>query len=240
MQVRKIILWIFLLLLSNKFLKAQDLPLGWVIHYEQDFSSSSAINDFEFTDPAVWQIQRSGNNSYLELTGQSDYTPPYRSPCNIALISGEIFGDFILEAMLKQSVKEDEQGDMIIVFAMKDSSHFYYAHLDANPNATTRNVFSVNEAPRLPAGDPLTKGIIWEKDKWHKIRLERDIVRGSIKVFFDNMQKPVIQIVDRTHILGYIGFGSYEGTGQVDNIKIWAPTSIEKKAEIFNEAIKDQ
>jgi hypothetical protein len=36
-------------------------------------------------------------------------------------------------------------------------------------------------------------------------------------------------------IMGYIGFGSISGQGRIDNIKIWAPTSIPEKLTIFKE-----
>jgi hypothetical protein len=38
---------------------------------------------------------------------------------------------------------------------------------------------------------------------------------------------------DKTFGAGYIGFGSFDDTGMVDNIRIWAPSAETKKAPFF-------
>jgi hypothetical protein len=55
------------------------------------------------------------------------------------------------------------------------------------------------------------------------VRLERKLSDGTIKVFFDDMIHPIMVAEDKTFGEGYIGFGSFDDTGKIDNIKIWGP-----------------
>jgi hypothetical protein len=46
------------------------------------------------------------------------------------------------------------------------------------------------------------------------------------------MSAPVMTARDKTHGAGYIGFGSFDDTGKIDDIRIWGP-SMEKKETTF-------
>jgi hypothetical protein len=56
---------------------------------------------------------------------------------------------------------------------------------------------------------------------------------GTIRVFFDDMTQPIMQAVDKSFGSGWIGFGSFDDTGKVDNLRIWSPTTPESKAPTF-------
>ncbi|MBN2348601.1 MAG: hypothetical protein JXJ22_07190 [Bacteroidales bacterium] len=224
---------ILLLQLQCTISFTQELPVGYMLQSELNFTKSSSINEFEFSDAETWKISKTGNNSYLELTGTGNYTPPFRSPFSIALISNKMFGDFILEARLKQTGNEYNHRDMCIFFGLRNASNFYYVHLASAADSNAHNIFVVKNAPRAPVADPLTSGINWGENVWHKVRIERNIVQGLIKIYFDDMKTPVMETINRTFVLGYIGFGSFDDSGCIDDIKIWAPTSIEQKAGIF-------
>ena len=73
----------------------------------------------------------------------------------------------------------------------------------------------------------------WGSGVWHKVRLERKIAGGSIRVFFDNMTEPIMFAEDKMFGAGYVGFGSFDDTGMVDNIKISGNKVQRKKTEFF-------
>ena len=83
--------------------KSPDLPDGYSLQYEQSFKSKDALDDFMMTDPSAWTLSKVQGNKVLSLTGASDYSPPHRSPLNIALIKGQTFGSFVLEVDIQQS-----------------------------------------------------------------------------------------------------------------------------------------
>ena len=68
------------------------------------------------------------------------------------------------------------------------------------------------------------------------MRVERKLSDGSINVYFDDMAKPIMSGTDKTFGSGYIGFGSFDDLGKVDNIKIYAPRVEKKKTQFFQAA----
>ena len=56
---------------------------------------------------------------------------------------------------------------------------------------------------------------------------------GSIRVFFDDMSEPIMIAEDKTFGAGYIGFGSFDDTGMVDNIVIRGAKVTTKKTDPF-------
>ena len=80
-----------------------------------------------------------------------------------------------------------------------------------------------------------TKGANWGLGVWHKVRLERKLSDGSIKVYFDDMTKPIMIAEDKSFGSGHIGFGSFDDTGMVDNIRVWAPNAETRKTEAFTQ-----
>src|SRR4051812_43451074 len=82
---------------------AADLPKAYILLYEQSFDKPESVSAFQITDPKAWKYSKEETGGSLELADQSKYTPAYRSPFNIALIKEKTFGDFVVEAELKQT-----------------------------------------------------------------------------------------------------------------------------------------
>lgn len=210
-----------------------QLPAGYKLLYQQNFDDRSASNDFRMTDPGAWRVATEHANGALELAAQSKYQPPVRSPVNIALIANQVFGDFVLEADLVQTGKEYGHRDMCLFFGFQGPDKFYYAHLATAADDHAHNIFIVNGQPRTKIAAETTKGVHWGLGVWHKVRLERKTADGSIRVFFDDMTKPIMTTHNKVFDNGYIGFGSFDDTGKVDNIRIWGPSAETKPAEFF-------
>jgi hypothetical protein len=169
---------------------------------------------------------------------QSKYKPKHLSPLNIAMIQGKQFGDFELEVQMQQTGKEYGHRDMCLFFGIQDPEHFYYCHIATKTDAHAHNLFIVNDAPRLKVSDYQTPGFDWGKPgTWHTVRLVRNVESGKIAVYVDDNSDPIMTAVDKTFGTGWIGFGSFDDTGLVDDIKIFAPEVTEKKADFF-QAIK--
>jgi hypothetical protein len=198
------------------------IPFQKALVYEQDFKQGTHT-DFAFTDESAWRV----HDGSLELFAQSAYTPPYRSPFNIALLRTKKVGSFTLEADVMQTGREYGHRDMCIFFGFQNTSQFYYIHIASIPDEAAHNVFIVNNAPRTNFAHEVSDGIDWEGG-WHKIRLERNIDTGLIRLYFDDMTVPIMEARNTRFREGYIGFGSFDDTGKVDNIKLWANTSTDE------------
>jgi hypothetical protein len=181
-----------------------------------------ALSNFVFTDPAAWKVsQGEDSRNALELTQQSKYNPPFRSPINIALITNRVFDDFIVEAECLQTGKEYGHRDMVFVYGYQSPSKYYYTHIATAADDHAHNCFIVNDAARAKFAKETTKGVDWGLNVWHKVRLERKASDGTIRVFFDDMAKPIMTAEDKTFGPGFIGFGSFDDTGKIANIRVW-------------------
>lgn len=212
---------------------APQLPAGYKLLYQQSFTNRSALQEFRFSDAKAWKLAFDAENGALELAAQSQYQPAVRSPFNIALIADRNFGDFVLEADLIQTGKEYGHRDMCLFFGFEAPDRFYYAHIATAADDHAHNVFIVDGKPRTKIASHTTKGVNWGLGVWHKVRLERRRADGQIRVFFDDMTTPIMVANDTTFGAGAIGFGSFDDTGKIDNIRIWGPSVELGRTEFF-------
>lgn len=183
--------------------------------YQQSFGEPAALAGMVFTDPAAWRWSDAGGTPSLELFTQSQYEPPYRSPINIALLPVEPPADYVLELEAMQTGPEYPHRDLILVFGWQSRSRFCYAHLGAQPDENSQNIFLVDEAPRRPMAPVGTQSIDWGQDAWHTLRLE--CRGGRARVWFDG--RLVLQ-ADGLPLAGRAGFGSFDDTGRFRNVRI--------------------
>ena len=55
-----------------------------------------------------------------------------------------------------------------------------------------------------------------------------------IRVYFEDMETPIMTAKDQTFGAGYIGFGSFDDSGRIDNVVIRSSETSEKEAGFFN------
>lgn len=207
------------------------IPAGYRLVYSQDFETAQALNDFEFTYPAGWRLTPKGETTALEFFGKHRYRPKVRSPFIIGLLSRRQFGDFVLDADLLQTGRDYGHRDMCIFFGFRGPTRFYYCHLATRADPHAHNIFIVNDAPRTRIAEHTTAGIDWGRNVWRHVRVVRRLADGLIQVYFDDMTTPIMTARDRTHGVGNIGFGSFDDSGMIDNVRIYAPsvTATEKR-----------
>lgn len=234
MKIHSLILIFALLITYNSW--SQNIPEGYVLSYEQSFSSAKALNDFNFSNSKAWGISKTGSNYYLHFQTDTSYKPRVVSPSTIGILNNFVFGDFIMEADLMPLGADSILNEICIYLSFRDSIQYYYVQLANIANENTYGVFLVNKSPRIKITSDSTENTAFNKDIWYKLRIERDIIQRTIKVFCNNMQTPVLESKNYELVMGYIGFGAFSGSGCVDNIKIWAPTYIPEKTQIFNES----
>ena len=75
---------------------------------------------------------------------------------------------------------------------------------------------------RTSITDDHNSGVTWGSD-WHTVRVIRDIDTGTIEVYFDNMSSPIMTSIDSRFQLGKVGVGSFDDTGQFDEVRVWLP-----------------
>jgi hypothetical protein len=212
---------------------SSNVPAGYKLLYHKQFTGPDDLRDFVMTDAKAWRVTKTNDSVALELATQSKYEPAFRSPFNIALIADKEFKDFVLEADLLQTSKEYGHRDMCLFFGVQSPARFYYTHIASEADDHAHNVFIVKDAPRTKIAKQTTKGVDWGQGVWHRVRLERKGSDGTIKVYFDDMSKPIMVAADQTFESGYVGFGSFDDTGMVKNVRIWGPSIETKKTGFY-------
>jgi hypothetical protein len=192
----------------------QGLPLV----FDDDFENG--MDRWTPTDPKAWSIAEEAGNHVLSLHASSAYKPPVRSPRSIARVADLNVTDFVLDARMKQTGREYGHRDLCLFFGYQDPSRFYYVHLATKADAHANSIFLVNGAPRVSIAQERTDGTDWATG-YHHVRIVREAESGLIEVYFDDMEKPVMRTVDKTFTWGSVGVGSFDDTGNIDDMRIW-------------------
>ncbi|MCA9039644.1 MAG: hypothetical protein KDA65_04775 [Planctomycetaceae bacterium] len=197
-------------------LSMKGLPLVFSDNFE-----SGAAERWEPTDATAWSVLNQGGNHVLNLNKKrSDFEPPVRSPYNRNLVKDVTVSDFVLDINLQSTHEDYGHRDLCMFFGYQDDAHLYYVHLGKKADPHANQIFIVNDADRKMISLESTPGTDWD-DNWHHARIVRDTATGSIEVFFDNMDKPVMKAKDETFTWGRVGVGSFDDTGSFDNIMLF-------------------
>ncbi|MCB1096560.1 MAG: hypothetical protein KDN22_13365 [Verrucomicrobiae bacterium] len=198
--------------------------LGWVssapageLLIREDFETGASR--WEPSDPAAWKISAArGGQVYELITKKSDYKPPHRSPLGISILKDVVAGDFVLTAKVKTTHESYGHRDMCLIFGYQDPAHFYYVHFGQATDDHANQIFIVNGAPRTKISTRTTRGTPWEDDTWHRVKIVRSVKEGTIEVFFNDLEHPVMVASDKSFAWGKIGIGSFDDTGMWDDI----------------------
>lgn len=197
-------------------LTAAEPELPQVVH--EDFEQGA--ERWQPFDAEVWRLESmDGSQVYSQFKKQTNYRPPHRSPLLIALLKDVYVSDFDLRLRVKSTHPDYGHRDACIVFGYQDPAHFYYVHLGKQMDDHANQIFIVNDAPRVKISTKTTAGTPWD-DQWHDVRIVRRTEDGTIAVYFDDMENPVMTAEDKHFLWGQIGLGSFDDTTAWDNVTL--------------------
>jgi len=204
---------------SARLAAENELPLI----LKEDFERG--MDRWQTTDPpaadSVWKIIEVGRGNHaLRVTGASKYQPPHRSPHSIALLKDVVVGDFELTARVQETnVDAGPHRDLCIFWGYQDPSHFYYVHLGAEADPHACQIFIVNGAPRTMITADQAQGTPWTEG-WHEVKVVRRVDDGTMEVYFDDMEQPLMTARDKTFTWGQVGIGTFDDHGNFDDIEL--------------------
>ncbi len=185
--------------------------------FEDRFESGT--DRWQILDPGTWRIADRGDNKTFEITERgSEYKPPVRSPGHVALIKDLDLESFDITFKVRSTKDTGNHRDCCVFFNYQDDQHFYYVHLGARPDPHSGQIMIVKESPRL-ALTTNEKPTPWD-DKWHDVKVERKVDSGSIKVYFDDMTTPHMEVVDKNFKTGSMGIGSFDDLNEFDDVVV--------------------
>jgi hypothetical protein len=190
-------------------------PAGQSIRFRDSFEAGD-LAAWEFPYPEDWVVRAEAGNHFLHMLRSREPGVP-RRPLQFARLKKAPVGSFVFETRMRR-----EGRSMIVVFNYVDTLHFYYAHFsrDRGTEQPVHNgVFIVNGEPRKRIAGTEAPPALPDRE-WHKVRVARDVASGSIEVFVDDRKEPLFLAVDRTFTCGQIGIGSFDETGDFDDINL--------------------
>jgi hypothetical protein len=191
---------------------------GLPLVFSEDFESGH--ERWELTDEAAWTRSKKDGNFVFGLNKRiSDYQPPHRSPHNIALIKDLELTDFVITYRVRSTKDTGGHRDCCTFFCYQDPSNFYYVHLGAKPDPHSGQIMIVDDAPRKAMTEN-EKLVPWDDD-WHQVKLVRDSSSGKIEIYFDDMDKPHMSVVDKTFGKGRLGIGSFDDMNDFDDVRVY-------------------
>jgi hypothetical protein len=137
----------------------------------------------------------------------------------VALLKDVAFGEMELTARVRSTHPDYGHRDAVIVFGYQDPAHFYYVHLGKQADDHANQIFIVDDAPRTKISITSTSGTNWD-DNWHTVRVVRRPADGTIEIYYDDMQKPVMTAKDSKFAWGGIGVGTFDDTSDWDDIVV--------------------
>ncbi len=195
--------------------ECDGLPLVYSTGFEE------GADDWSPTDPDAWKITELDGNKVYHQFKRSQYNPPHRSPHNIALLDDVLVSDFVLKVKVMSTARTaGAHRDMDVFFGRQDPANFYYVHLGARPDPHSSQIMLVDDAPRKMITKNESPGIPWT-DGWHQVKVVRKVSDGTIEIYFDDMDKPVMVAEDKTFTWGRIGLGSFDDHGYWDDLKLY-------------------
>lgn len=206
-------------------------PVLKFISFQEDFQKED-LGVWDFPYPEDWKILDEGGNRFLHMLRNREPGVP-RRPLQFARLKGVDVGSFELRARVRREGKS-----MIVVFNYVDTMHFYYTHLsvDRGTEQPVHNgVFIVNGEPRKRIAGTEAAPALPDR-AWHDVRVVRNAPSGSIEVFVDRGREPLFSVIDRTFTCGEIGFGSFDETGDFDDIQLTSDDAACVPGSVFRPA----
>ncbi|MDZ4688007.1 MAG: hypothetical protein SH850_23280 [Planctomycetaceae bacterium] len=192
---------------------------GLPLLYQDDFLNPDTAR-WEPSDPKAWKLAEQDGNPIFNQFAQSKVETPVRSPFNRCVLKGVIVGDFVLDVKLQSTARDYPHRSLCLFFGYQDPAHMYYVHFGQKTDDHANQIFIVNNEPRTKISTKTTEGTPWD-NAWHHARIVRKVESGEIAVYFDDMEKPVMTAVDKTFAWGQVGIGSFDDTGNFDDVRVY-------------------
>lgn len=192
----------------------------WPVRFTEDFEGGASR--WQSPDPDAWRVSEFEGNHVFQQFQQSRVVTPVRSPFNRAVVSDVEVGSFQLDVKFRSTARDYPHRSLCLFFGVQDRGHLYYVHFGQKTDDHANQIFVVNDAPRTKISTRTTEGTPWDNE-WHRARIVRNVETGQIDVYFDDMTTPAMTATDKTFTKGRIGIGSFDDTGDFDDIVLRTP-----------------
>jgi hypothetical protein len=186
------------------------LPTAAQTAVRADLSSARGLAEWDIDGAGRWRMA----DGVLALVEAGEPGKPIRKPGAMAIFRGQPVGDVTLDVELRSTAPADlAVRDVLVIFGYQSPTRFYYVHLSAKTDAVHNGIFLVYDADRRRLDAPTSISRLTDQ-AWHRVRLERQVSTGAVRVFFDDDPVPILSTTDATITSGRVGVGSFDETAE--------------------------
>jgi hypothetical protein len=186
-----------------------------------DLSPDRFETDWELDGNGGWRVA----DDVLRLETAGVPGGPIRRPAALAILRSDPLADVVMDVDVRSTAPADlDVRDVLLIFGYQSPSRFYYVHLSRRTDDVHNGIFVVDDADRRRIDDGTGVPRLTDQT-WHRVRLERDVATGRIRVYLDDGADPVLAATDRVILSGRVGVGSFDETGEFRSFEISATTA---------------
>jgi hypothetical protein len=214
---------LFTLFLTNIIL-AQDLPLGYILQYQEEFASPKIHEDIIVSEHCKNKIEK----GWFIISEKQDTMPRFY-PASVVLIDNHIFGEYSVSMRIKPKFDiADSSSALFLLLGLRDSLNYYFVEI----NQYKTSFCSMYKGNKTILVSDTSFSLL--NNKIVVLKIKRDILKRSITITKNGDE---ISFSDPNLVMGYFGLGVENSTLALDRISIWAPTSIEQPAPVFRDSV---
>ncbi len=217
MRFLSVLLSLFSLLILN----GQELPLGYISHFSSSFNEKKIHKDISLPKGASYELK----DGHLQLK-ENKAALWSHIPSSAFIIDNNVFGDFIAEIKIRcqEPLGEDSLRGIFVITGLKDSSNYYYVQINCSGAYFNRVYNGTKELVRFDSS------LVIQQNQWLTLNIERNILKRNLSIECKGV-KSVFK--DPYLVMGYLGFGIQGYSLKVNEIDVWAPTSISRPVRLF-------
>jgi len=139
-------------------------------------------------------------------------------------LKGVEVGDFVLTVRARCLTPPGPSGrDVCIFFGYRDETHFYYVHFSGLSDRVHNAIHIVNGRDRTPIHREAKPIARLQDQAYHWLKVERNVRRGEIRAYIDDLETPILTAKDRTFLKGRVGLGSFDDLAYFDDFRLYVP-----------------
>lgn len=206
-------------------IQGQELPLGYAVHFKSGLESQKSIQGLCFSSFSMSKFNKAGGLSYMTLDTKAYDSSEVFLPPAAALIDRNKLGDFICKAKLRvKSPLADSCSGVYFIVGLRDSLNYYALQVQESNS----KFYRIYKGERTLVDE--TEAFFLEADAWVELIMRRDILKRCIVLSLGDRSW---EVSDSNLVMGYLGFGTFTSSLDLDELILWAPTSIDQKSSVF-------
>ena len=167
-----------------------------------------------------WEVKGTGDEAILALIQKGEQRGGVRRPTEFVLTEGRSWANYEVRVRVQSKMPDSVKGrDVVVIFGYKDFDHFYYAHLCWESNNKTHNIIMKvhGDARTVIMNENLPEARL--SAGWHDVRVTH-ATDGTIRVYMDDLETPLMTAEDPDYPAGAVGFGSFDDVAEFDDFVV--------------------